>query len=85
MRPFRVADKELLALLDLAPLLRVMPLGVPLVFVQSGPGGDKGRSMVLSEAFSNRTARNGWAYSGPLTPAPATAPAPGATSGPLRL
>ncbi|WP_037805284.1 hypothetical protein, partial [Streptomyces sp. NRRL F-5135] len=33
----------------------------------------------------NRTARNGWAYSGPLTPAPATAPAPGATSGPLRL
>ncbi|WP_037805191.1 lonely Cys domain-containing protein, partial [Streptomyces sp. NRRL F-5135] len=33
MRPFRVADKELLALLDLAPLLRVMPLGVPLVFV----------------------------------------------------
>ncbi|WP_344285689.1 lonely Cys domain-containing protein, partial [Streptomyces hebeiensis] len=85
MRPFRVADRELLALLDLAPLLRVMPLGVPLVFVASGPGGDKGRSMVLSEAFSNRTARNGWAYSGPLTMAPATTPSPRASSGPLRL
>ncbi|WP_305120842.1 lonely Cys domain-containing protein [Streptomyces sp. BpilaLS-43] len=82
--PFRVADGEFLALLDLAPVLRMTALGVPVLFVLSGAGSGAGRPMVLSEAFSNRTARNGWAYSGALTVAPTT-PAPGTTAAPMRL
>ncbi|WP_030593722.1 lonely Cys domain-containing protein, partial [Streptomyces globisporus] len=84
MRPLRVADREFLALLDLAPPLRTVALGVPLLFVLSGAGSGSGRAAALSEAFSNRTARNGWAYSGALTVAPTT-PQPGATAAPLRL
>ncbi|HBF83222.1 MAG TPA: hypothetical protein DD420_25875, partial [Streptomyces sp.] len=82
--PFRVTDGEFLALLDLAPVLRMTALGVPVLFVLSGAGSGAGRPMVLSEAFSNRTARNGWAYSGALTVAPTT-PAPGTTAAPMRL
>ncbi|WP_307825443.1 lonely Cys domain-containing protein, partial [Streptomyces sp. MBT55] len=91
MRPLRVADREFLALLDLAPPLRTVALGVPVLFVLSGAGSGTGRAAALSEAFSNRTARNGWAYSGALTVAPTTPPAatatpqPGATAAPLRL
>ncbi|MFE1459398.1 lonely Cys domain-containing protein, partial [Streptomyces sp. NPDC058735] len=84
MPPFRVADEELLALLDMAPPLRVTSLAVPVLFVLSGPGSGAGRPMTLSEAFSHRTARNGWAYSGPLTVAPGTPPQ-GTGVAPLRL
>ncbi|WP_308370024.1 lonely Cys domain-containing protein [Streptomyces sp. McG3] len=90
MRPLRVADREFLALLDLAPPLRTVALGVPVLFVLSGAGSGTGRAAALSEAFSNRTARNGWSYSGALTVAPTTPPAATATpqpgaAAPLRL
>ncbi len=35
-RPLRVADREFLALLDLAPPLRTAALGIPVLFVLSG-------------------------------------------------
>ncbi len=91
-RPLRVADREFLALLDLAPPLRTAALGIPVLFVLSGAGSGEGRAAALSEAFSNRTARNGWSFSGALTVAPTTPAAPptgtpptGAPPAPLRL
>ncbi|WP_239142477.1 lonely Cys domain-containing protein [Streptomyces sp. SID8016] len=91
-RPLRVADREFLALLDLAPPLRTAALGIPVLFVLSGAGSGEGRAAALSEAFSNRTARNGWSFSGALTVAPTTpaapptgTPATGAPPAPLRL
>ncbi|MGW2213199.1 lonely Cys domain-containing protein, partial [Streptomyces sp. NPDC001781] len=82
--PLRVADREFLALLEMALPLRAASLGIPVLFVLSGAGSGSGRPMTLSEAFSNRTARNGWAYSGPLTVAPGTPPQ-GTGVAPLRL
>ncbi|MFE2397658.1 lonely Cys domain-containing protein, partial [Streptomyces sp. NPDC059425] len=84
MRPLRVADREFLALLDLAPPLRTVALAVPVLFVLSGAGSGAGRAATLSEAFSDRTARNGWSYGGALTVAPTTPPPDGAPA-PLRL
>ncbi|MDW6059165.1 lonely Cys domain-containing protein [Streptomyces sp. FXJ1.4098] len=86
MPPLRLPDQEFLALLDLAPMLRATPLGVPLVFVVSGAGGvgSAGRPSPLSQVFTDRTGRNGWAYGAPLTVVPTTPPA-GAASAPLRI
>ncbi|NJQ03980.1 hypothetical protein, partial [Streptomyces zingiberis] len=65
MPPMRVHDQELLALLDLAPLLRATPLGVPLLFLSSRAGAAD-RHSPLPQVFTDRTGRNSWAYSGPL-------------------
>ncbi|NJQ03982.1 hypothetical protein, partial [Streptomyces zingiberis] len=65
MPPMRINDQEFLALLDLAPLLRTTPLGVPLLFASSRTGSP-GRHSPLPQVFTDRTGRAGWAYTAPL-------------------
>ncbi|WP_202541861.1 hypothetical protein [Streptomyces sp. SID3915] len=61
--PLPVSDEELWALLDLAPLVTEAGVDVPVVFPMSGftAGGPE-----RTQAFSDRTGRNAFGYSGPL-------------------
>ncbi|MFE1458931.1 lonely Cys domain-containing protein [Streptomyces sp. NPDC058735] len=61
--PLRIPDAELWALLDLAPLVTEAAVNVPVLFPMSefAAGGAK-----RLQAFSDRTGRNAWGYTGPL-------------------
>ncbi|WP_234340878.1 lonely Cys domain-containing protein [Streptomyces sp. NRRL F-5630] len=61
--PMPVPDEELWALLDLAPLVTEVSVGTPVVFPMPEFGADGGKR---PQAFSDRTGRNAWAYTGPL-------------------
>ncbi|MGO4424530.1 hypothetical protein AB4Z54_39010, partial [Streptomyces sp. MCAF7] len=61
--PVPVSEGEFLALTDLMARFHRIPLTVPAVFVMSGPGAGQQRS--VSQAYSNRTGRLGYVYTGP--------------------
>ncbi|MGW4240828.1 lonely Cys domain-containing protein [Streptomyces sp. NPDC004749] len=61
--PMPIPDEELWALLDLAPLVTEVSVGTPVVFPMSEFAADGGKR---PQAFSDRTGRNAYAYSGPL-------------------
>ncbi|WP_234314857.1 lonely Cys domain-containing protein [Streptomyces sp. NRRL F-5135] len=61
--PMPVPDEELWALLDLAPLVTEVSVGTPVVFPMPEFGADGGKR---PQAFSDRTGRNAWAYTGPI-------------------
>ncbi len=68
--PVPVPENEFLALLDLAPALRTIPLGSPVLFLTTGPGA---LSPELVQRFSQRTGRPAHGYSAPMA---LTAPDP---------
>ncbi|NJQ03975.1 hypothetical protein HCK00_26585, partial [Streptomyces sp. PLAI1-29] len=74
--PVRVPDAELWALLDLDPVLSQIGLGRPVAFLTSefkvGTTGTRSRA----QAFTDRTGRSAWAYTGPLEFDPAGPGAP---------
>ncbi|WP_234313532.1 lonely Cys domain-containing protein [Streptomyces globisporus] len=70
--PVRVPENEFLALLDLAPALRTVSLGSPVLFLTTGPGA---LSPELVQRFSQRTGRPAYGYNAPMVLA---APGPGA-------
>ncbi|NJQ03974.1 hypothetical protein, partial [Streptomyces zingiberis] len=74
--PVRVPDAELWALLDLDPVLSQIGLGRPVAFLTSefkvGTKGNRSRA----QAFTDRTGRSAWAYTGSLELEPAGPGAP---------
>ena len=76
--PVPVSEGEFLALTDLMTRFHRIPLNVPAVFLMSGPGAGRQRS--VAQAYSNHTGRLGYVYTAPHEVAEADDP-----SGPLRI
>ena len=61
--PVPVSEDEFLALLELDPALRTVPLGTPVLFLTTGPGA---LSPQLVQRFSQRTGRPAFGYGAPM-------------------